>query len=289
VSKRGLGTFVVALLSAAPVALAALPPYDMTGHWSGVILATSEAFLIEADLTAINARKFTGEADVEGVPCTVRGKRKKKVKLRLKCADGTKGKLKGLLDIVNDAVIGKGRLKKRGRKAKAEFVLEKVQPAVCGNGAVETGEECDDGNTLPDDGCDPLCRSEITPIELDEIEPNDTPEQATEVESLPAIAHGSITPGNDEDFYRIDLAGPDLLLETFNADGPGNCDGDTDTIIELRGPDGSSVVAIDDDGGPGLCSRVELHGLTPGVYYPCVRSFSLLAEIPAYQLRMVGP
>jgi cysteine-rich repeat protein len=28
---------------------------------------------------------------------------------------------------------------------------------VCGNGSVETGEQCDDGNLLPGDGCSPLC------------------------------------------------------------------------------------------------------------------------------------
>lgn len=29
--------------------------------------------------------------------------------------------------------------------------------AVCGNGIIEEGESCDDGNDLPDDGCHPLC------------------------------------------------------------------------------------------------------------------------------------
>jgi cysteine-rich repeat protein len=35
--------------------------------------------------------------------------------------------------------------------------------AVCGNGAVETGEECDDGNTAPGDGCDASCDREPPP------------------------------------------------------------------------------------------------------------------------------
>jgi cysteine-rich repeat protein len=31
---------------------------------------------------------------------------------------------------------------------------------VCGNGAVESGEHCDDGNTTPGDGCDATCANE---------------------------------------------------------------------------------------------------------------------------------
>jgi cysteine-rich repeat protein len=33
----------------------------------------------------------------------------------------------------------------------------------CGDGVVNTGEECDDGNTVADDGCDPLCQIETPP------------------------------------------------------------------------------------------------------------------------------
>lgn len=33
-------------------------------------------------------------------------------------------------------------------------------PAQCGNGAVESGEACDDGNTLTGDGCDGFCKIE---------------------------------------------------------------------------------------------------------------------------------
>ena len=34
------------------------------------------------------------------------------------------------------------------------------QPPACGNGVIESGEGCDDGNTLAGDGCDALCRIE---------------------------------------------------------------------------------------------------------------------------------
>jgi len=35
--------------------------------------------------------------------------------------------------------------------------------AVCGNGTVETGEQCDDGNTLSWDGCTSACQNEASP------------------------------------------------------------------------------------------------------------------------------
>ncbi len=37
-----------------------------------------------------------------------------------------------------------------------------AMPAVCGNGVAEGGEECDDGNTDPGDGCGATCRLEST-------------------------------------------------------------------------------------------------------------------------------
>jgi len=35
-------------------------------------------------------------------------------------------------------------------------------PAVCGNGVVETGEQCDDSNTVSGDGCDATCQTEVS-------------------------------------------------------------------------------------------------------------------------------
>ncbi len=36
-------------------------------------------------------------------------------------------------------------------------------PSVCGNGIVETGEECDDGNTVGGDGCEANCQAPVMP------------------------------------------------------------------------------------------------------------------------------
>jgi cysteine-rich repeat protein len=40
-------------------------------------------------------------------------------------------------------------------------------PHVCGNGIVDAGEECDDGNNVNGDGCDVSCKKECGPIEKD--------------------------------------------------------------------------------------------------------------------------
>lgn len=45
------------------------------------------------------------------------------------------------------------------RDATVERFVEPV-PAVCGNGVVESGEDCDDGNTKSSDGCSATCRNE---------------------------------------------------------------------------------------------------------------------------------
>lgn len=54
---------------------------------------------------------------------------------------------------------------------------EPIEP-VCGNGAVESGEECDDGNTVDGDGCDSDCQVEADP----DPDPDPVPPAEEEVE-----------------------------------------------------------------------------------------------------------
>ena len=48
-------------------------------------------------------------------------------------------------------------------------------PPVCGDGAVDPGEECDDGNRLNGDGCDWLCRIGSDPFEYPPPDPDARP------------------------------------------------------------------------------------------------------------------
>lgn len=52
---------------------------------------------------------------------------------------------------------------------------------VCGNGVMEMGEGCDDGNTMPGDGCDAMCMVEAIPptaFRINELELRDPSAQA---------------------------------------------------------------------------------------------------------------
>lgn len=49
-------------------------------------------------------------------------------------------------------------------KEGVDFLNHKVQVPVCGNGKVEKGEECDDGNNNNGDGCTCECRKECTDV-----------------------------------------------------------------------------------------------------------------------------
>ncbi len=56
--------------------------------------------------------------------------------------------------------------------------------SVCGNGKVETGEECDDGNGFNDDGCDTACKKElVTPPADADNSPDTDPAPTTDNDS----------------------------------------------------------------------------------------------------------
>src|SRR5207237_1557369 len=88
---------------------------------------------------------------------------------------------------------------------------------VCGDGLVAGTEECDDGNTLPGDGCNATCHVEF----ITEIEPNGTTAEAT-ASTLQitgtTVLQGAITPLADKDLYRVTVTTPQIIhFETFTS------------------------------------------------------------------------
>jgi hypothetical protein len=106
-------------------------PYDFTGRWSGTIVARGETFHATADVTSTKAARFDGRATVGGqsgsAPCGLRGKGGRRVRIVLRCDDGTRGRLTGKLDPTGDAITGVARLRdRRGGRARGAFTLRKA-------------------------------------------------------------------------------------------------------------------------------------------------------------------
>lgn len=157
-----------------------------------------------------------------------------------------------------------------------------VKPPVCGNGAVEAGEACDDGNAASGDGCSAACAWEL----YAEAEPNGTAANANSV-SLNKLASAAITPASDVDVFKLVLTQTaDLRLETFDQAGPPSCA--VDTNLQFLASDGTTVLGADDNGGVGACSRLDseltaaTRHLMAGTYF--IRVDGKGAQVAGYSL-----
>lgn len=93
---------------------------------------------------------------------------------------------------------------------------------------------------------------------LAEVEPNDTPGEATAID-LGVAVDAAIAGTGDEDWYELDTgSGSYVTLSTSSSGDPG-----TDTVLEAFASDGATRLAADDDSGLGLFSALE-HLAVPG-------------------------
>ncbi len=148
--------------------------------------------------------------------------------------------------------------------------------SVCGNGILETpiGEQCDDGGTANGDGCSSTCH----------VEPDATftAPGGTQV--------GAISPAGDTDTFAV-VVGAGQFLTAEISDGAGGCPGDT--VLELYGPDGVTLIGSDDDDGFDTCSRIDptrdsfAANLTAGTYYLVARAYSASATLASYTLSVM--
>jgi len=156
-------------------------------------------------------------------------------------------------------------------------------PSPCGNGTVDPGEQCDDGNTVSGDGCGATCQDEAT--QVNEVEPNNFAAQANTVVALPVSVLAAVNPRTDLDYFAITAtAGTRLRLQTFDASGV-TCNA-VDTYLELCDTDGVTALASSGDGGIGTCSLIDGPSLPrAGTYFARVLSANA-SSIPAYRLRI---
>jgi cysteine-rich repeat protein len=160
--------------------------------------------------------------------------------------------------------------------------------AVCGDGVVEGAEQCDDGNTANGDGCSSTCHLEL----LAETEPNNTPATANGPYTAHALIGAALSPANDVDYFAVQVASvSDIRIETFDGNGPGSCV-NLDTVATLYGTDGTTVLATEDDGGIGTCSKIDpkvdtgARHLAPGTYYVKIENFDPANVSPAYRVEI---
>lgn len=146
----------------------------------------------------------------------------------------------------------------------------------CGDGVVQSGEECDDHNTTPGDGCGATCQFEQGgACELQNSEPSsrtqprNAPSQCLTAAFLQPLGpqQGIGDNGADEDWFCIEVAeGQTVQAGTFQT-APDSCNlpGNRDTIVEIyKGTpasdpqnvscNGSTALACDDNSGPDACS-----------------------------------
>ena len=151
-----------------------------------------------------------------------------------------------------------------------DVVFSSAAPNVCGNGVLESGEDCDDGNQTNSDGCSASCSIEgAIPTE---VEPNNT---ATTATALAATATGTIVRGTipvgDVDFWSVTLPSFGFIGGQTYASVNNRQSCAADTVVDLLTSTGT-VVTRDDDGGFGTCSRIDTVGVPGGTYALRVRT-----------------
>lgn len=123
-----------------------------------------------------------------------------------------------------------------------------------------------------------------------DIEPNNTPTTAITLPSdCPKIVLGCIVPELDTDFYSLAVPAAGTTF-TINMDAPSLLFGPPDAFLVLYGTDSTTVLAFDDDDGPGLGAQITFTFPAPGTYFvECLASpFALSGITGVYSLSVIG-
>lgn len=153
---------------------------------------------------------------------------------------------------------------------------------VCGDGAWDQAERCEDGGKASGDGCDGDCQ-----VEAAEVEPNDHVDEAT---AWIAPFYGEVSPAGDADFVEITIdEAPGSVIANIESLATEGCSlALVDPYVALLDADGETLIAENDD-YDGVCPRLVAEGLDAGSYYLRVSespySVGVRAEFP-YRMRV---
>ena len=146
----------------------------------------------------------------------------------------------------------------------------------CGDAVTDGTEACDDGNALGGDGCTPSCATEDGPLES---EPNDSPAEAQAYAGSPT--HGGL-PAGDIDCYAVEVDRCGAVSATIS----GDCSSPVN--LGLHDPDGAMLAV----GGPGPdgCAVLDptlepgsRFASDPGTWSVCVEA-ATAGAVPAYTI-----
>lgn len=170
----------------------------------------------------------------------------------------------------------------------------KVTAPGCGDGIVQIGEQCDDGNMTAGDGCGANCKVEGN--FLTEAEPNEPINKANSLTGFDG-ATGSIQSVGDQDYFSFDVvtAGSSVRIEVTDTSGTG-CPLGFDSVLYLYSPSNAEIASDDEDGFDG-CSLLseeldnEVKNLPAGKYKVMVEEYNNNDTSPPYLLKVkvTGP
>lgn len=116
-------------------------------------------------------------------------------------------------------------------------IIDSDIAAICGDGAIQAGESCDDGNTAPGDGCSEICQLEEYPraviLMSDGVADTTCSEQGTGDAKLDAIQAAQ----------EANALG--ISVYTIGFGTPGSTDFDEDTLREIASAGGGEYFSAD--------------------------------------------